>query len=230
MTWRGSQSDSRARALRQFDAAEAAGWAKAMPPALEAAYQEDLSKAFTFAEGMEVLEVGAGGGQFTQVLAKFPGLKLTAMDPMPTMLGELQKQPQLQAVATVEGFCDAVADRPHFAEASFDLIASRQLANGLYDPLAAFQNWHHWLKPGGSVLLVDGLFDRNAWGGKWADELHVFPLSATQSMALVPYLLESVGFVVQAVARMEATQALTTNGVERYLVVAQKPRQAPLEA
>jgi hypothetical protein len=77
-------------------------------------------------------------------------------------------------VATVEGFSDGIADRHHFNAAQFDAIVSRQLANGLFDPLTALRNWHYWLSPEGAVVVIDGLYSRAAWTGVWERRLMSF--------------------------------------------------------
>jgi SAM-dependent methyltransferase len=221
--WRGIQASSRERGLAKFDAAEAEKWANRLTPEMAAAHLADLARVFQFREGMSVLDAGAGTGTMCRILTRLPGLSLTALEPTPAMLAKLRSNPELQGVTTVEGFCDAAEDRRHFEEAQFDVIVSRQLANGLFDPLTAFRNWHHWLRPGGAVILIDGLFDRTAWAGKWEDEIDVLPLAAYQTTALTPYLLESVGFAIDAVERMASTNANSSTKVTRYVVVARKP-------
>jgi hypothetical protein len=95
---------------------------------------------------------------------------------------------------------------------------SRQLANGLYDPLAAFCNWRYWLKPGGSLAVIDGLYGRTAWTGRWEEEVDVLPLSACQTAATVPYLLEVAGFRVEGVQWMQAVNARPSTRATRYVV------------
>ncbi len=94
--------------------------------------------------------------------------------------------------------------------------------NGLYDPLSAFTNWHHWLKVGGAVIVLDGLYDRSAWSGTWEEEIDVLPVSACRTTALTPYLLEHAGFSVEAVTFMHQTNAMPSTRTQRYLVVARK--------
>lgn len=225
MNWRGSQDDSRRRYLAKFDAAEAERYdavVGALAPEDEDAYLSDVIGAVRLMAGMQVLDAGAGTGTLTRILRRSPGVRLTALEPAPAMLARLRARPELQGVTAFEGFCDAVADRTLFAPARFDLIASRQLLNGLYDPLAAFANWHCWLKPAGVVLVIDGLYERAAWGGTWAEEVDVLPVAACQSTALVPYLLEQSGFSVEAVRMMDAVNRRPSTRTPRYLVVARK--------
>jgi SAM-dependent methyltransferase len=122
----------------------------------------------------------------------------------------------------VNGSCDEPRDATLFAEAQFDVVACRQVVNGLHDPLLAFRHWHRWLKPGGAVVVIDGLYGRDGWRGAWEQEIDALPLSAVQTMATIPYLLESVGFRIEAVQRMAAVNALPTTRTPRYVVVARK--------
>lgn len=225
MTWRSTQDESRARYLAKFDEAEAERWdaiGAALGRADEDAYLSDLAQVFAFRPGMAVLDAGAGTGALCAVLARLPGLAMTALEPAPAMLARLRRRAGLESVVAVQGFCDAPLDRKHFGAAQFDAIASRQLVNGLFDPLTAFENWHHWLKPGGAVVAIDGAYGRDAWTGVWQEEIDVLPLSATQSTATVPYLLEVAGFKVEAVRWMEAVNALPSTRTTRYVVVARK--------
>jgi SAM-dependent methyltransferase len=225
MSWRIGQSESRARYLVRVDAAEAARY-HAVVGTLdeddEAAYVADLARLVRWPVGGSLLDAGAGTGALTAVLAGIPGVTVTALEPAPAMLDLLRANPRLGHVATVAGFCDSEDDRPLFAAGQFDGIVSRQLVNGIYDPLAAFANWHHWLKPGGVVIVIEGAYGRDAWAGNPQEEVDVFPLSSTQSLATVPYLLETAGFRVESAGWMEAVNRRPKTRTPRYLVVARK--------
>ncbi|NJD30635.1 MAG: class I SAM-dependent methyltransferase [Gammaproteobacteria bacterium] len=229
MNWRGTQAESRGRYLAKFDAAEVERY-DAIVARLAAedqvAYLSDLGRAFEFRSGMRLLDVGAGSGTLCSILARVPGLSLTALEPAPAMVEKLKSKPELSAVTVVQGFCDAAEDRRHFEPAQFDVVVSRQLANGLFDPIAGFRNWRHWLRPGGAVVVIDGLFGRDAWTGAWAEEVDVLPLAATQSTASIPYLLEVAGFRVEAVSLMDAVNRSPATRTRRYVVVASSD-QAP---
>lgn len=223
--WRVGRAESRRRYLAKFDAAGAADYHAAVGTLSaddEAAYQSDLERLLPLAPGAEVLDAGAGTGALTLVLTRFPGVTVTALEPAPEMLAILRGHLRLRSVTTVEGFCDAAEDRPHFPPGRFDAILSRQLANGLYDPLGAFANWAHWLRPGGAVLVIEGIYGRDAWAGAWSEEVDVLPLSANQSRATVPYLLEAAGFRVEAVHWMDAVNRRPITRTPRYAVLARK--------
>lgn len=225
MSWRVSQTESRTRYLAKCDETEAKrydSWIQQLTPEDDAVYLADIRQVFLFREGMHVLDVGAGTGAMCRTLMKVSDLNLTALDPSPQMLARFRARSELRDVSTVEGFCDSADDRDHFDESTFDVIISRQLVNNLFDPLAAFENWHHWLKPGGSVIVIDGLYRRESWVDKWEEEIDQLPASACQTTALVPYLLEKSGLDVNSAGLMTATNEMPNTRTPRYIVVASR--------
>jgi SAM-dependent methyltransferase len=226
MNWRITQAESRKRYLAKFDDAEVDRY-DALCGTLtrqdHEAYLADLTEMLQFREGMSILDAGAGTGALCQILMHLPERpRMTALEPAPAMLGRLRNKADLRDVDTVEGFCDAVEDRRHFQPGQFDVIISRQLVNGLFDPLTAFRNWHYWLSPQGKIVVIDGIYGRDSWSGMWEEEIDVLPVSACQSTALVPYLLEAAGFQIEIVRWMKhANQQLSTR-TRRYAVVAGK--------
>ncbi len=225
MKWRTSQADFRKRYLARTDAAEAERYDAVvgrLGPEDEDAYLRDLHRVASFPNGTEVLDAGAGTGALCGVLSHLIGLSITALEPAPTMLAKLVERPALRTVHAVQGFCDAEADRALFPAGRFDTIVSRQVVNGLYDPLMAFRNWHHWLRERGTVVVIDGLYGRAAWAGPLAEDVDVLPLAACQGTAAIPYLLELAGFGVEAVEFMASVNARSTTRTPRYIVVARK--------
>lgn len=225
MNWRITQVNSRQRYLTKFDQSETRTYhllvGKLDKQVLEA-YRLDINRAFIFSPEAKVLDVGAGSGAMCRILIDQPGIQLTALEPSWEMLALLKTEPELERIETIAGFCDAPEDRKHFQAASFDAIVSRQLINGLFDPIAAFENWRHWLKPGGHAIMIDGFYERSAWTGRWAEETDTLPLAACQSLAMVPYLLEKSGFQINVVEPMHTVNSLPSTKTPRYLVVAQK--------
>lgn len=225
MDYRIHWTTSRSRCVAVYDAEEALkydAWVRAMSGDDHSACLQDLSRSVPMSKGMHVLDVGAGTGALCQALVLVPGLKITALEPCRSMLELLLQKEELSTVATVQGFCDHPSDRQLFAPDTFDRIASRQLVNGLFDPLAAFRNWHHWLRPNGIVAVMDGFFKRSDWSAQWADLVDALPLSCCLSPAIVAYLLEQCGFTVTFAGPMDATNALPSTRTERFMVVATK--------
>jgi SAM-dependent methyltransferase len=225
MSWRGTQADSRTRYLAKYDAEEVdryESWILQQTRDDEEACISDIARVFQFRKDMSVLDVGAGTGTLCKTLSSVPGLSLTALEPSGAMREKFRGKGELCHVKVVDGFCDCIEDRRHFDPSEFDLIVSRQLANCLFDPLAAFRNWSYWLKPGGSVILMDGLFDRSAWTDRWQEEIDILPLSACRTTAMSPYLLEQAGFQIDSVGFMNASNALPCTKTMRYLVIASK--------
>lgn len=222
MDWRIDQAEFRRRTLAKFDEAECARY-DALVGQLsredEDAYCADLSGAVAWRPGMTALDVGAGTGAMCGVLARVaPEAAITALEPAPAMLARLLVN--YPDVACRAGWCDHAEDRSQFTDGQFDVIVSRQLVNGLYDPLAAFRNWRAWLKPRGVVVVIDGIYGREAWAGAWAEDVDVLPASAVQSAALIPYLLEYAGFTVAQVRWMDAVNARPATRTKRSLVTA----------
>ena len=223
--WQARRAAARGRHAARYDANEARTYAETpglgwLGTAEQDAYLADLRRVVQIPPGSSVLDVGAGAGALCGVLARMPGLELTALEPSPAMLDQLRRHAELAHVTTVQGSCDAPGDDALFPPARFDAIASRQVVNGLFDPLVAFGRWRRWLKPGGFLVVIDGLYGRDAWRDGWADEIDVLPLSACQTLATVPYLLEAAGFKIRAVERMSAVDALPGTRTPRYVVVA----------
>jgi SAM-dependent methyltransferase len=227
MDWQERSNAARRRAVGKYDVAEAEAYGKLqglgwLTADEEHAYLADLRPILQLAPGASVLDVGAGTGVMCSILRRLPGVELTALEPSAAMLAILQTRPELANVRAINGFCDEPQDRDRFEAAQFDAIVSRQVVNGLFDPLLAFHHWHHWLKPTGTVVVIDGLYGRDGWAGRWEEEVDALPLSASQSMATTPYLLEASGFHIHAVERMTAVNALPTTRTPRYVVVARK--------
>jgi SAM-dependent methyltransferase len=225
MSFRESQTEFRNRHLLAYSTEEAVkydGWIATLSLDDHNATLLDMIQHCELLPGMSVLDAGAGTGALCLTLSLVPSLQVTALEPCPAMVERFQQKPQLADVRICQGFCDHISDRSHFQADAFDVIVSRQLTNNLFDPLAAFGNWYHWLRPKGLVVVMDGLYDRGAWGGQWESYVDRLPLSACRTMATVPYLLECSGFDIEFVGFMDKTNALKSTITKRYMVVAKK--------
>ncbi|TWU54347.1 hypothetical protein Poly51_30640 [Rubripirellula tenax] len=223
--YRENYLESRERCLAAFgpkEASEYDAWVAVLTRQDHEACLADLSNCVSLVADTNVLDAGAGTGALCHALTLVPGLRVTALEPCPAMRSILNAKPDLSHIETVAGFCDHPSDRDLFEDGQFDVIASRQLTNCLYDPLAAFRNWHAWLQPLGTVVVMDGLFDRSAWSGIWDGVVDTLPLSACRTMATVPYLMEQCGFRVTFAGFMEVTNTLPSTRTMRYMVAAKK--------
>lgn len=170
--------------------------------------------------GSRVLEIGPGLGRVSRLWLEANDLEWVVLEPSPTFAKSLHDTREFQAWRIVEGFCDSFDDRGYFPQASFTGIFCANVANELYDPLTAFQNMRHWLRPGGWVCVVDGLLDRTAWDDWGPNAVDQLPLAANQSPALLPYLLQYSGFEILTVKRLPRMDAILGGRHPRYLVKA----------
>ena len=223
MKWRKSQELIRRQLRESYDrqgVERYESWIAQIGQEDDEACVADLRPEFEFESGSNVLDAGAGTGAMSRVVLSAAEVQLTALEPCRAMVDVFRTKPELASVEIVEGFCDSFEDRDHFAEASFDVIVSRQLCNGMYDPIAAFENWRYWLRPGGTVVIVDGIYDRDAWGEE--TDVDALPLAACRTIATIPCILEATGFNIIAARWMTATNKLPSTRTPRYAVIAQK--------
>ena len=228
MTWRRDRATVRSGSLKIYDAPTADydnEWGHGLLESERVALLNDLRehlpshRLFDPGVDLRVLDVGAGTGIFITLLRRLrSGLTFEALEPSPEMRSHLEKLPKPKVKVTA-GWTDAQEDRRHYEENAFDIIVSRQVTCGLYDPIKAFNNWRFWLKPDGEVILIDGLYPRDAWRGSdlpksnpsdapttIVDDL---PLGGSTSLAAGPYLLEYAGFKVVTVALLSRLNCAT---------------------
>lgn len=185
------------------------------------AYVEDFNR-ITKIENDSILEIGAGTGSYTKVFTEgYPSSDVTVLEPSKWMLKKFTKS--YPNIKSVNGGCDQLEDLSYFSSGSFNLITCRCVVNGLVDPLQAFSNWHKWLKPDGKLLVVESLFSRDNWTGAWKNHIDTLPLAGHQSRALLPYLLEHIGFKdIQVEWMSEVNDVLEPGEKARYVVFARK--------
>jgi SAM-dependent methyltransferase len=226
MNWSQAREELRDRLIAKYNETEAK-WYDDFVGTLsdddEEAYLADILDAVPLSAGQNVLDVGAGSGTISKLVSRVDGLTISALEPSPAMCDLMRRKPQLANVTIIAGGCDRRSDHTRVAPGSVDVIISRQVVNSLFDPLVAFQNWLHWLKQGGKAIVIDGIYGRDGWQGIWAEEVDALPLSACQSLATIPYLLQSVGFEVESAGWMTRANQLPSTRTKRYMVVATKP-------
>ena len=108
--------------------------------------------------GWRALDAGCGGGHLGFALAALPQVaQLCALDPTPAMLEVVQEGALDRGLAarlhTVQGQAGSLP----FADASFDLVASRYSAHHWRHLEAGLADLVRVLRPGGYLLLIDTL-------------------------------------------------------------------------
>lgn len=107
---------------------------------------------FGLRDGMDVLDLGCGGGHFTErLLEAWPGLRVTALDRDPAMIVQARQRLGRRAVL-VEG----AAEDTGLAAASFDFAHARAVFQHLRDPLLVAREAWRVLRPGGLLVVTDG--------------------------------------------------------------------------
>ena len=110
----------------------------------------------------KVLDIGTGTGFLALGFAK-AGHQVTGIDIAEGMLA------RARAKATGEGveidFLIADAENPPFPARSFDVIVCRNLLWTLCNPDRALSCWYQLLRPGGRVILSDGIWRLPGWQG-----------------------------------------------------------------
>ena len=108
--------------------------------------------------GWQVLDAGCGGGHLGFALAALPPIaQVCALDPTPAMLEVVQQgaieRGLAQRLHTLQGHAGALP----FADAHFDLVASRYSAHHWRDLEAGLADLVRVLRPGGYLLMIDTL-------------------------------------------------------------------------
>ncbi|GAA0544780.1 SAM-dependent methyltransferase [Rhizomicrobium palustre] len=113
-------------------------------------------KSFVTAQGFaRVLDLGCGGGHVSFTMAPHAGA-VVAYDLSQAMLAVVAQEAQsrgLTNISTVQGAAETLP----FANASFDFVATRYSAHHWLDVPAALHEVHRVLKPGGALMVMDGV-------------------------------------------------------------------------
>jgi ubiquinone/menaquinone biosynthesis C-methylase UbiE len=100
-----------------------------------------------------LLDVGCGTGSLSLLLAE-AGHRVTGVDLAPAMVERAREK--LTAAELPGAFLVGDAAAPPTGDETYDLVLARHLLWTLPDPEAALREWVARLRPGGTLLLVEG--------------------------------------------------------------------------
>ena len=153
-----TQRDTTAHLRRAWDAAadhfDAEPGHRLSEP-VRAAWRRLLAPAFARLGGnsLQIVEVGAGTGEMTMVLAEM-GHQLTAVDISPAMLARASAKVRERGLQA--RFMEAAADAIDVPVGSADVIFARDLLWALPDPHATLREWYRIVRAGGMIMVADG--------------------------------------------------------------------------
>ena len=107
-------------------------------------------------DALHVLDVGCGTGAMGLILAEM-GHTVTGIDLSEGMMSVGRTKAKAAGLSMT--FQDGDAEDPPFSENAFDAVINRHLLWTLPHPDTALAGWCRVLKPGGVVMVIDGVWD-----------------------------------------------------------------------
>lgn len=123
------------------------------------AWHRLLSRHLGPADGRSALDLASGTGVISLLLDDL-GFEVTGLDWSEAMLAKAKAKARSRGRRITFRLGDAEQTRED--DASFDIVVTRHLVWTLVDPAACFREWLRVLKPGGTLLIVDGDFVRQS--------------------------------------------------------------------
>jgi len=104
-------------------------------------------------QGIDVADLGCGTGSLSVLLAEH-GHRVVGVDLSDAMVAAATHKARAAGVSAV--FRQGGVSDPSMAAASVDVVLSRHVLWAMPDPAMALARWVRMLRPGGSLLLVEG--------------------------------------------------------------------------
>ncbi|MER5476166.1 class I SAM-dependent methyltransferase [Streptomyces sp. NPDC002734] len=141
----------------------------------------------------DVLDLGCGTGSLSVLLAG-AGHRVTGVDLAPAMAEAARAKLAAAGLPGVVHVGDAAA--PPVGEDRFDMVVVRHVLWTLPDPETALRHWAGLLRPGGTLLLVEGRWRQSADAAPYVDGVEALPWAGgvrpeTLREAVVPYAAET---------------------------------------
>ncbi|MEO3972462.1 methyltransferase domain-containing protein [Streptomyces sp. CAU 1734] len=111
------------------------------------------------ADGLDVLDAGCGTGSLSLLMAA-SGHRVTGVDLSARMVERAREK--FAAAGLAGHFLTGDAAAPPAGAAVFDAVIARHLLWTLPDPPAALRTWCDLLRPGGTLILVEGRWGESA--------------------------------------------------------------------
>jgi ubiquinone/menaquinone biosynthesis C-methylase UbiE len=139
--------------------------------------REARELAATLPQNARVLEIAPGPGYLAVALAKLGRFKITGLDISQSFVRMASQYAKRESV-TARFIHGSASDIP-LEDGLFDLVVCRAAFKNFSQPLAALNEMHRVLKPGGRALIIDLRKDAS-WQEivTYVDGLHVSPVSA----------------------------------------------------
>ena len=112
------------------------------------------------APGRRALDIGTGTGQLAVYLAR-AGFDVTGIDLSKNMISHARQHAIIKKLDI--DFQTGDAESLEFGDNTFDAVVSRNLLWTLPRPHQALQEWRRVLKPGGTLVVSDGLWMNITW-------------------------------------------------------------------
>ncbi len=122
---------------------------------------------------LRILDVGCGTGSLSLILAE-QGYTVTGVDFAPAMIEAARQKAAKQPIE----FHVMDAAQPDFPAQQFDVLVCRHVLWALPEPADVLKRWRDLLKPGGTLLLIEGYWHTGA-GLHAADVVQMLPESMT---------------------------------------------------
>lgn len=137
----------------------------------------------------DVLDLGCGTGSLSALLAG-AGHRVTGVDLAPAMVGAARAK--LAAAGLPGTFLVGDAAAPPVGEGRFDMVVVRHVLWTLPAPEPALRHWAGLLRPGGTLLLVEGRWRQSADPAPYVDGAEALPWTGgvrpeTLREAVAPY-------------------------------------------